>query len=581
MIHLTPNFIKKTSTLLAVFIFTFCTHALIAQSTSGNGVEEGTLKNASVTGAVYQATGNPVTKYPNLPGQTGIYNDNSAGGKSYNLSYLFGDSLGRFGVYNQYRSNGSQAYKLRGIFWNYSDMLTNSSYDVGSLFVNDGIITVKTASGLSPLSSIAGSPNYFKGEKGDKGDSGISAMGILGNQNHTGYQGLAPALNVSDPYWSTVGNAGTVPSTNFIGTTDENDFVIKTNNTEKVRIEKSGIIKQNLPGGAILINGGNANMKAEGNVAIGPNTMVNTTTGSNTVAIGAAVLRYNTTGFHNTAIGVLSMWTNTSGFRNTAIGSRTMYLNTTGYNNTTIGLNSLYSNTSGYYNSALGSTAAYNNTTGIANTAIGASALRTNTTGSYNTAVGYFAQGVLEPDPNVFYSISAVEGNIITITPELPDTLIGSFVSMQGLTGVPTPVSLTAYSRWKVTANNKLTYSGKLTSNATGGTLKRQADPENITVIGSFAVATKSNQAVLGNKTTTSLVIGNNLIVSDAGKTGINTEAPQGALEIKSTIGGVVFPRLTTKQRDAITGVVDGTVLYNTTTNKLQLRAAGMWVDLH
>lgn len=41
--------------------------------------------------------------------------------------------------------------------------------------------------------------------------------------------------------WSLTGNAGTTPGTiNFIGTTDNKDFVIKTNNTEKVRVLANG-----------------------------------------------------------------------------------------------------------------------------------------------------------------------------------------------------------------------------------------------------------------------------------------------------------------------------------------------------
>jgi hypothetical protein len=53
------------------------------------------------------------------------------------------------------------------------------------------------------------------------------------------------------------------------------------------------------------------------------------------------------------------------------------------------------------------------------------------------------------------------------------------------------------------------------------------------------------------------------------------------ALDITSTTGGVLFPRMTGTQRDAISSPANGLVLYNTTTDKLQVRAAGAWVDLH
>ena len=53
------------------------------------------------------------------------------------------------------------------------------------------------------------------------------------------------------------------------------------------------------------------------------------------------------------------------------------------------------------------------------------------------------------------------------------------------------------------------------------------------------------------------------------------------ALDVTSTTGGILFPRMTGTQRDAIGSPANGLVLYNTTTNKLQVRAAGAWVDLH
>jgi hypothetical protein len=52
------------------------------------------------------------------------------------------------------------------------------------------------------------------------------------------------------------------------------------------------------------------------------------------------------------------------------------------------------------------------------------------------------------------------------------------------------------------------------------------------------------------------------------------------ALEIKSTTKAFLNARMTTAQRDALTAV-DGMQIYNTTTDKLQVRAAGSWVDLH
>ena len=43
----------------------------------------------------------------------------------------------------------------------------------------------------------------------------------------------------------------------------------------------------------------------------------------------------------------------------------------------------------------------------------------------------------------------------------------------------------------------------------------------------------------------------------------------------------IIPPRITTATRDALPGVVDGMIIYNTTLNKFQGRAGAAWVDLH
>ena len=43
----------------------------------------------------------------------------------------------------------------------------------------------------------------------------------------------------------------------------------------------------------------------------------------------------------------------------------------------------------------------------------------------------------------------------------------------------------------------------------------------------------------------------------------------------------VQFPTYTTTQRNALSGVADGMVIYNSTDNKFQGRASGSWVNFH
>lgn len=66
-------------------------------------------------------------------------------------------------------------------------------------------------------------------------------------------------------------------------------------------------------------------------------------------------------------------------------------------------------------------------------------------------------------------------------------------------------------------------------------------------------------------------------IFSMAQRVGINTNNPQAALDISSTTQGVLMPRLTSLQRDAMTGVAEGTIIYNTTVHCLQIYNGMIW----
>jgi hypothetical protein len=61
----------------------------------------------------------------------------------------------------------------------------------------------------------------------------------------------------------------------------------------------------------------------------------------------------------------------------------------------------------------------------------------------------------------------------------------------------------------------------------------------------------------------------------------IGTSAPatSAKLDVQGTTGALLLPRLTTTQRDALTAA-NGMIIYNTTTNTIQARAGGAWVNL-
>jgi hypothetical protein len=71
-------------------------------------------------------------------------------------------------------------------------------------------------------------------------------------------------------------------------------------------------------------------------------------------------------------------------------------------------------------------------------------------------------------------------------------------------------------------------------------------------------------------------------LAADGGSVGIATTSPNASalLDVSSTTKGLLPPRMTTTQRDAISSPAAGLVIYNTTTSKLQVYTTA-WTDLH
>lgn len=184
--------------------------------------------------------------------------------------------------------------------------------------------------------------------------------------------------NGSGLYWALLGNSGTNPATNFVGTIDSTDLVFRTNNRERFRIKANGLFYTGNqgPGASNIYMGGLAGQL--------------TTTGSNNAGFGLQALQNNLTGTGNSALGSFALLNNTSGSENTAVGIESLRGNTTGYGNTSVGERSGYNNTTAYGNTSIGRYAIYNNTIGLENVGIGDSVLFGTSVdvGDFNVAVG-------------------------------------------------------------------------------------------------------------------------------------------------------------------------------------------------
>lgn len=187
--------------------------------------------------------------------------------------------------------------------------------------------------------------------------------------------------------WKLSGNNNTSPSTDFIGTTDNQSLRFKVNDLHHGLLDSSGSIFWGMNSGV--------NNTGYSNVAIGTHALYNNTDRSNLVAIGDSALFNNgidanapSFGRWNTAVGSKALFANTKGYSNTAIGNKALTNNIDGENNVAVGSNALYFNTTGYNNTALGTGSLFQNTTGAHNIAIGTSALGTNVGGENNIAIG-------------------------------------------------------------------------------------------------------------------------------------------------------------------------------------------------
>lgn len=322
------------------------------------------------------------------------------------------------------------------------------------------------------------------------------------------------------------------------------------------------------------------------NIAIGKDALYTNTSGTNNIALGESSLYWHESGANNTAIGVRAQFWNKTAGNNTAIGLYSMYggINSaTGGDNTAVGANSMQSYTSGYSNVAIGMEALNKNTSGGANTAVGKSALYKNTSNSENTAVGasalYHSTGLKNTAVGMSALMNTSTGGLNTalghaagdlITTGNQNVIIGAGADPSVNSGI-NQIVIGFDARGQ--ADNSV-----VLGNADVTAVYASQDKGATVYAGALDLSlgdiTLQNRETISNATDGKIEVNaTNTIISGNLGIGITTPNTNAVLDISSSSKGVLLPRLTVEQRDAISSPAEGLIIYNTSAGSPEIYA--------
>ncbi|WP_431608606.1 hypothetical protein [Chryseobacterium sp. 'Rf worker isolate 10'] len=230
--------------------------------------------------------------------------------------------------------------------------------------------------------------------------------------------------------WNLSGNAGTNSVSNFIGTTDNQSLVFKTNNVEWMKLTPKGrIIFQNIDTSLgwdnnLFLGGGNEITTGKANTSVGLGSLINNTTGVANTAIGSNSGRAITTGGSNTAIGSNAMINGMAGNSNTALGSNSLNGFGTMTENTALGSAALarynaVTTDNVAANTAVGAGSMANLMNGINNVSVGKRAMQSMSNGTNNIAIGTHTADNLSQGQNNIFIGSTVKATSTFVDNEL------------------------------------------------------------------------------------------------------------------------------------------------------------------
>ncbi len=209
-----------------------------------------TIRQTTSTGVtVYQETHNPTTN------QFGLFNVQIGGGTPVSGTFSsigWGSDL--YFIEVEMDENGGTAYSAMG-----TNQLISVPY----------ALYAKTSGSSTPGPTGPTGPQGSAGTQGPTGPQGTA--GVTGAQGSTGPQGIAGPTGAQGPAgptgangsngatgptgpqgptgpagsasaWDLSGNSGTNPASNFLGTSDAQDLVVRTNNSERIRVTSNGRI---------------------------------------------------------------------------------------------------------------------------------------------------------------------------------------------------------------------------------------------------------------------------------------------------------------------------------------------------
>jgi hypothetical protein len=229
------------------------------------------------------------------------------------------------------------------------------------------------------------------------------------------------------------------------------------------------------------------------------------------------------------------------------------------------------------------------------NTVLGNGALANALTSDYNTAIGYNALNVNGANS---FGNTAVGANTLTRNTAPRNTAVGESSLQSNVTG-ESNTALGEYALAQVVSGSNNTGIGNFSLAANIGNQNSAlgagadvsvANISNSTAIGYDAKVATSNTIQLGNNSVTNVKTNGSITAgagasSIAGSLVVGATSPTGssaALEVKSTTQGLLLPRLTMTQRNAIVNPTQGLMIFCTTAGpngQLQVYNGSAWTN--